>query len=137
MRFILSLVFIFANSICFAQTETVHCKPMLDSLTNLEYYPSPEKFPKVKGGDEVLFNQLNNLVYPSMQKPPLNTKIWVGFIVNSDGSIQGKRVLKDIEGFDFGQQVLNLVDKVTWIPGECNGNKVACMHRFPVILEFR
>src|SRR5690348_12989747 len=123
MRWIFYIVLIFLGSNCFAQNKTVDCASMIDSLTKIEYCPTPDQSAKILGGEAALNDQLNNVIYPSMEKPPISTKLVVGFIVDTDGSIKGKRIIRDIEGLDIRQQVLKLIDNLTWLPGECNGKK--------------
>lgn len=119
----------------FAQSDTIKCLSTLDTLTGIKVYQNVDKFPSVNGGDELLFAELNKLEHPTCGH--YEGKIWVAFIVDIDGSLKGKRILRDVEGTDFGKQVLTLIDNLKWIPAECNGQKVATIYRFPMNICYK
>jgi hypothetical protein len=62
-------------------------------------------------------------------------RVIVAFIVEVDGTLKGKRVMKNIRGTDLGEQLLQLIDNVNWIPGKCHGQVVPTMQTFPVLLH--
>ncbi|MNR59339.1 Gram-negative bacterial tonB protein [compost metagenome] len=54
----------------------------------------------------------------------LQSRVTIGFIVNSDGRIIGQRVIKNIDGSTIAKQMLVAISKIKWKPGYCNKNPV-------------
>lgn len=65
----------------------------------------------------------------------MRIKIYVAFVVKEDGQIIGKRVVRNIEGTDVAEQMLELLDNLKWQPGVCNGRNVATLFLLPVIID--
>lgn len=116
----------------------ISCYSKLDTLTQQQVYRSVDKMPEVKGG----FQELSNEVYKTIKWPPnedkpLDTKIIVAFVVQENGQISGKRVIKNIAGTNFADQLLKIIGELKWSPGTCNGKAVPTLYLFPMILEFK
>lgn len=62
-------------------------------------------------------------------------KVYVGFVIEIDGSIGDIKIMKDL-GYGTGEEairVLKLCPK--WKPGELNGQKVRCSFALPISLQ--
>jgi hypothetical protein len=107
-------------------------------LTKGEVYLFKNRTPKVEGGNEALHKEIRklNASNTAIQNDP-SGRVIVAFIINVDGSLTGKRILKNIAGTDLGEQLLKLIDNVKWIPEKCNGQKVPTLHSFSVLLHAR
>lgn len=63
-------------------------------------------------------------------------KVYVSFIIEKDGTMTDKKVLRDT-GFDFGKQVLVLLEKTKdkWSPGKIGGKAVRVLYYLPVTIK--
>ena len=57
----------------------------------------------------------------------LGGKIWVSFIVQENGKITGKRIVRHTSDGKYGKQILDLIDKVKWSPGTFEGKAIPVM----------
>jgi len=133
-------VFMLSTLIAFGQKETNNsCISRVDTLTNLEVFPTVDKFPTVDGGMEALYKEVSKRIkYPNTHKQdPIESKVLVAFIVNVDGQINGKRIIKNITGSDLAEQLLDIVDDVKWEPGFCNGKAVRTLLVLPMIIDIK
>ncbi|TRX22497.1 hypothetical protein FNW25_14410 [Flavobacterium franklandianum] len=65
----------------------------------------------------------------------LKGKIYVTFVVETDGSITDVRVLRDI-GYGSGAEAIRAVSLYKgWIPGEQRGIKVRCKFSLPIAVQ--
>lgn len=62
------------------------------------------------------------------------SKILVAFIVNSDGTISGARIITD-KTIKAGQQVLDITKSFKWTAGRCGNKNVATIYTIPLILD--
>ena len=120
----------------FSQTDSIKCKAILDTLTKTEVYTFVDKMPEVIGGMEVLFNEFQNIKYPN-DGADYGGKVFIAFIVDIDGKITGKRIVRDPTGDKLGKQILTLIDNVVWQPGSCNGKNVPVMFLLPLNIDIQ
>ena len=76
-----------------------------------------------------------NLKYPAAaQRANVQGKVYVQFVVNTDGSIQGVEVLKSV-GFGCDEEAVRVIKMVPkWNPGKQSGRPVRS--RFTVPINF-
>lgn len=118
---------------CFGQSKKPECSSSLDSLLNKTVYSIADKMPEPVGGDIELHRKLvRNLVYRQDSANYVGSRVYVGFVVDIDGKVIGKRVFANIYGTDLAQQALALVDKIKWNAGMCNGKKVPVLYKLPI-----
>lgn len=87
---------------CFGQSEKPKCSSNLDSLLNKTVYSVFDKMPEPVGGDIELHRKLvQNLVYRQDSTNAIGSKVYVGFVIDIDGKIIGKRIFGNIEGTDL------------------------------------
>jgi hypothetical protein len=135
MRLILGTLLILSFFTVFGQREKADsCYSILDTLTNQQVFNFSDRLPKVEGGMEQLTREISKRIkYTHIDKYPVDTKVIVGFIIDEDGQLTGKRVIKDFRG--YGLKLLDILDDFAWEPGVCHGKKVLTLQLFPVIFE--
>ena len=93
-----------------------------------------EQMPEFPGGDDAMSKFLDeNLVYPKQaKKQNIQGKVWIGFIVDKDGTVRNVEVLRGIGGGceEEAVRVIKLMPK--WKPGTQSGKPVMVKFRFPI-----
>ena len=66
-------------------------------------------------------------------------RVLVAFVVETNGTIDGKRVIYDPAGNDrlFSKQLLDILSSVKWKVGLCNGESVPCLYTFPLNIDLQ
>lgn len=93
-----------------------------------------ETEPQFPGGLEALNNYISaNIQYPQIARENnISGKVYVTFVVETDGSITNARVIRDIGG-GCGTEAVRLVSSMPkWIPGEQRGKPVRVQFNLPV-----
>lgn len=103
-----------------------------------EYIPIvtrfPEKNPVFKGGEPALYTYLGEqLKYPKNALDlGIEAKLYVQFIVNTDGSVSEVKVLKP-QGYGFDEEAARVIRQMPpWEPGYQGGRKVRVIHVIPI-----
>jgi hypothetical protein len=119
-----------------AQTDhKVTCHSQLDTLTNLIVFDNLDKQPTVEGGLQSLYRTIGeNVHFPSQDKFDLDPKMFVAFIVDVDGVVKGKRILRNKKRTQVAEDVLGIIENKKWIPGTCQGKAVATLVVFHLIV---
>lgn len=95
--------------------------------------------PEFIGGTEALYKYLaNNLKYPTLaEENGITGKVYITFIVNTDGTISNVSILKDIGG-GCGQEAKRVVENMPkWKTGKQNGKYVRVKYSIPVIFDLK
>lgn len=96
--------------------------------TESEIRPIPKK-----GMDD--FNRHVARTFKCPKVEGLRGKIYVTFVVETDGSISDVKVLRDI-GYGSGAEAIRAVSSYKgWIPGELRGIKVRCKFSLPITVQ--
>lgn len=67
----------------------------------------------------------------------LNGKVYVSFVIEKDGRIDGVKILRDI-GFGTGEEAIRVLNNSPkWKPGEQDGKKVRCSFSLPINIDTR
>lgn len=94
-----------------------------------------EKMPEYNGGvDQMMKFIKNNLHYPEFEKSKnLQGNVYARFIVNTDGSISGIKILRSVPGsINFDSEVIRVIKAMPrWLPGENKGKKVSVFMTLP------
>lgn len=93
-----------------------------------------ETDPEFPGGTEALYQFIqDNLHYPQLAlENAIKGKVYVTFVVETDGSISGARVLRDIGG-GCGAEAVRVVNMMPrWTPGKQNGKVVPVQFNLPI-----
>lgn len=137
MKLILSILFVFAFCLpASAQKDSSECTYIIDSITQRKVYIFTDKMPEATGGNDSLMEIIYaNIEYPI--GPCYSGKVWVAFIVESNGKITGKRILKDPSKNIFGNQILDAIEKAKWVPGSCAEKAVPILYKLPVTIDLK
>ncbi len=93
-----------------------------------------EQQPEFPGGAGALMSYLGkNIKYPAAaSRANVSGRVFMTFIVNTDGSIQGAEVLKGL-GFGCDEEALRVVRSMPkWKPGKQSGRPVRVKYNLPV-----
>lgn len=112
-----------------ATEKAVEAAPKPDEL-----FVSVEQQPEYPGGIEALRSFLNkNLNYPrSAANAGISGKVYISFVVNTDGSLTEVQVLKGI-GFGCDEEAIRVIRKMPqWRPGKQSGRAVRVKFNLPI-----
>ena len=86
------------------------------------------------GGEQGLLDFIGtNVRYPEeAKKQGISGKVFVGFVVETDGSVSNVKVLQGIGGGCDEEAVRVVKMMPNWIPGEASGEKVRVMYMIPI-----
>ncbi|SCY91877.1 energy transducer TonB [Flavobacterium caeni] len=94
-------------------------------------HKSIEKGPEYPGGMNAFYQLIMQNFRPPMDEN-LKGKILASFVVEADGSLSEKKIIKDI-GHGAGAELLRVLDlSEKWIPGEKDGNPVRVQYTIPI-----
>jgi protein TonB len=95
--------------------------------------------PEFPGGNNALFSYLGRETeYPSLARDSgIEGVVYVTFVVETDGSIDGVKVLRGIGGGCDEEAVRVVSSMPTWAPGEQNGRKVRVQYNLPYRFTLR
>jgi len=97
-------------------------------------YSMADVKPEFPGGIEAFYKYIgNNYKLPSVKG--LTGKVYVTYVINTDGSIVDVKILRDI-GYGTGQEAIRVLENSPkWKPAEQNGQKVRCLFSLPIALQ--
>lgn len=126
----------------FGQTEVnvdkYNCISKYDTLTKKQVYVKADTSATFTEGFNKLFSEFKKIKIPDNFTDHITgTKVFVAFIIEPNGQLTGKRIIKNIPGTDIAQQVLTLIDNVKWTPASCRGETVPYLMVLPVQLDFK
>ena len=93
-----------------------------------------ENDPEYPGGIEAMYKYLaQNIKYPQIAKENnITGRVYVGFVVERDGSVSNVKVLRDIGG-GCGAEAVRIVKSMPkWTPGKQRGKAVRVQYQIPV-----
>lgn len=116
-----------------AQNKREECQGQKDSLLNKYVFHTADEPAKPEGGIEALYRMLaKRLRYP-VEYDEYYGRVIIGFVVEPNGKIDGKRVIKDpVAEKIFSKQLFKIIDEIKWNPAICNGRPVPYMMMLPV-----
>jgi len=127
--FVISILTLSQREICHSNGSfNTACDFKTDPLTGKVIFTSADILPVNEGGRNVLLSRLFREVPPDDLPPnaDFSTTIEVAFIVDTDGSIIGERIVSG-KSDDTGKMILKIVKQFKWKPAVCNGKKVAML----------
>ncbi|MBK7761794.1 MAG: TonB family protein [Bacteroidetes bacterium] len=104
-----------------------------------EVYDFVEQMAEFPGGENALMKFLSqNIKYPNAARENnIKGRVFVEFIVHTDGSIYGIKVLRGI-GFGCDEEVIRVVKSMPkWMPAKMNGKPVAMRYKLPVMFAMK
>ena len=109
------------------------CHSEIDTLTKQEIFKFAEKMPAVHGGVDKLYGAIMKKITSSrVSQYAVESKVVVAFIVNVNGDITGKRIVRNCHGTNWAEQVLDTVDDFKWDPGACDRKAVPVIMLLPM-----
>ncbi len=99
-----------------------------------EVFTVVEKQPSFPGGQKAFRQYVRrNQLYPAAaRKATISGRVYVSFIINTDGSIQNVELLKGI-GMGCDEEAIRLVNHMpNWIPGSQSGRIVRVKYNLPI-----
>ena len=79
-----------------------------------------------------------NVVYPSeAQEKGISGRVFVGFIVEKDGSVNEVKVLRGIGGGCDEESVRVIKSMPKWKPGKMKGKPVRVSYMMPIIFKLQ
>ena len=97
-------------------------------------YQIVEEMPQYPGGEDALMDYVSkNVVYPSeAQEKGISGRVFVGFIVEKDGSVSNVKVLRGIGGGCDEEAVRVISGLPKWKPGKQDGKPVRVSYQMPI-----
>lgn len=120
-----------------AETENVSSAVATTSQGEDEVYMSVEKNPEFPGGVNAMMDYLRgNLKYPeSAKKNKQEGRVFIGFVVEKDGSVTNVKVLRGVcEELD-NEAVRVVKSMPTWIAGRDKGEPVRVQYTLPIVFK--
>ncbi|MBL7704873.1 MAG: energy transducer TonB [Taibaiella sp.] len=103
-----------------------------------EVFVHVEEMPSFPGGSDKMYAFLQkHKKYP--QKAPdseLEGKVFVGFIIKSDGSIENIEIKRSLSPSHDAEAIRLIKMMPKWIPGKQNGRAVNCWYTLPIDFYF-
>ena len=97
-------------------------------------YTIVDEMPQFQGGDSALVEYItHNVHYPQAEKAQgIQGKVFIGFVVEKDGSISNVEVKRGIGEECDAEAVRVVKDMPAWIPGKRNGEPVRVSSMLPI-----
>ena len=106
-----------------------------DTVKKEMVYDMPEHMPQFPGGADAMEQFIKiNIKYPTSAKErKIQGKVYVGFVVEKDGTITGIRVRKGAHELLDKEAVRVIKSMPNWKPGSVRGKIVRVRHTIPII----
>jgi len=110
------------------------CELRYDSTIKRAYYIYVDEPASYRGGMDSLAKTIQkNIRYPQIDRCQESGTVWISFIIEPDGTISNKKIVKPAAIPGFNAEALRVIDSVKdWIPGKCQGEAVPVLYYFPV-----
>lgn len=133
--FITLIILLFFTVLVKSQVKETNCISSLDSVLCKIVYSTVDKMPIPVHGERKLYKELiQNLSHKVDSSNTTGSRVFVGFVVEIDGKVTGKRIFQNINGSDLANQALTIAENLEWIPGSCNGKNVPVLYTLPIII---
>ena len=102
-------------------------------------YQIVEEMPKFPGGENALMDYVaKNVVYPKeAQEKGISGRVFVGFIVEKDGSVSEVKVLRGIGGGCDEESIRVVKAMPKWKPGKQDGKPVRVSYQLPIFFKLQ
>jgi TonB family protein len=133
---LLCLLFCFSKPLS-AQSVVAQDLLLREPSQTGEVYTVVDKQPKFPGGQKAFWQYVReNQNYPdAARKANISGRVFVAFIVNTDGSIQNVELLKGI-GMGCDEEAIRLVKRMPkWTPGSQSGKAIRVKYNLPIAFD--
>lgn len=128
MKKLVLLFFLFLSNVGFSQEQISIPVEDVFEVDKVDYPPS---YPGGIDNFYVFFEK--NFKKPDV--PQLLGKIFISFIVETDGTLSDIKTLKDV-GFGTGDEAVRVMQlSPKWIPGTISGNRVRVLYTVPIPIQ--
>lgn len=102
-----------------------------------EVFDVVEEQPQFPGGTEELYKFIiSNFKIDSTLATPINGKIYVGFVVDKDGTITQPKIMRGMQQESLNKEALRVVSIMPkWIPGKQGGKEVKVRYYLPILVK--
>jgi len=128
------------NLKCTSENEALNEKTIIkpgtqdNSITDRKVFMAVEDMPQFPGGNEALQKWISeNVKYPAeAQKNNLEGRVYIGFVVNENGVVDGTKILKGASP-SLDAEALRVVSAMPkWTPGMQDGKNVSVSFTIPI-----
>ena len=102
-------------------------------------YQIVEEMPMFPGGEQAMLDYVSkNVVYPKeAQEKGISGRVFVGFIVEKDGSVSEVKVLRGIGGGCDEESIRVVKAMPKWKPGKQDGKPVRVSYQLPIFFKLQ
>ena len=106
-------------------------------IDNDSIYQTVDEMPEFPGGEKALMDYVsNNVKYPQKAKDKnIAGRVFVGFVVEKDGSVSNVKVLRAIGGGCDEEAVRVIKGMPKWKPGKQKGEFVRVSYQIPIMFK--
>lgn len=110
-----------------------------EEIVDQTIYQTVEEMPSFPGGEQKLTEYVaKNLKYPQIaRETEIQGRVFVGFIIEHDGSVSNVKLLKGIGG-GCDEEAMRVIKSLPkWNPGKQNGKTVRVSYQIPVFFKLQ
>ena len=118
---------------------TVSAQKTVVAKKNQKVFDVVEQMPEYPGGQAALFEYLSkNIKYPAdAEKKKVEGKVFVTFVVDSDGKITDVSLLKKVFPSLDAEAIRVISAMPNWIPGKQKGQAVRVKYTVPIMFRLK
>ncbi len=118
---------------------TVSAQKTVVAKKNQKVFDVVEQMPEYPGGQAALFEYLSkNIKYPAdAEKKKVEGKVFVTFVVDSDGKITDVSLLKKVFPSLDAEAIRVISAMPNWIPGRQKGQAVRVKYTVPIMFRLK
>lgn len=118
---------------------TVSAQKTVVAKKNQKVFDVVEQMPEYPGGHAALFEYLSkNIKYPAdAEKKKVEGKVFVTFVVDSDGKITDVSLLKKVFPSLDAEAIRVISAMPNWIPGRQKGQAVRVKYTVPIMFRLK
>ncbi len=130
---IISVLIVLLNSSFYKGGMFKTCETEVDSLTKRVVYKTVNVLPENVGGQYALVKKLVRM--PEDSIPDIyNLTYTVAFIVNTDSTISGKRIINRVMD-NTALHIFDIMSSLKWIPAKCGDKNVPMIYTQTINIE--
>ena len=108
-----------------------------EEVVEQEIFQIVEEMPAVPGGEKALLEYVaKNIKYPQIARETgIQGRVFVGFVVEPDGSVSNVKILRGIGG-GCDEEAMRVIKSLPkWKPGKQRGKAVRVSYQIPVVFK--
>ena len=129
---LLVVILIFSSTLM--ATTSLESNFRFNSADTVGVLKIAEVMPEIEGGIQELYKKIK---YPRAAKlQNVQGRVFVRFIVDSDGNVQEPEILRDI-GAGCGEAAIKVIKQLKFIPGKQDGKTVSVYYTLPITFRLQ